>query len=119
LWLSAVEYNALSALSAQRPALDAALLVLNPLPPSTRRAPVWEECAVLCWIVARDCLRAIDRPAGETAKSAAVRFASVACKRMGFEGATAGAIAKRLAKLKKSDGAIRIARRAGSQSHRG
>jgi len=67
------------------------------------RAPVWEPCAIICWLTACDALEAIGRKPGHTADSAAVKFAALAVKRLGFPGNVTGitpnAVAKRLRRL--------------------
>jgi hypothetical protein len=64
----------------------------------TRQPPIWEDCGIICWMIARDALRALDREAGHTADSIAVKFAASATQRLGFPRVTARALALRLAR---------------------
>jgi hypothetical protein len=63
--------------------------------------PIWELAAEIGWILARNALEALGRSAGTSEKSIAVKFAALAAQRMGFPGATAGALAKRLSKMQR------------------
>jgi len=82
-------------------ALEEALPILRPEgstlgPP----APIWEEAAHVAWIAACHALNEIERKTGDTAKAVAVKFAAHATNRMGFDGVTPNALAKRLEKLR-------------------
>jgi hypothetical protein len=63
---------------------------------TTRRPPIWEPCAIICWMIVRDACIAAGRVAGAGKDAVAVKVAVRACRRIGFRGAAEGALALRL-----------------------
>jgi hypothetical protein len=86
---------------AQRPGAVARLDALRQIPAEFRlphQGPIWEQCGVLCWLLAEDVLAAIGRKGGKSQDAIAVKFAAAVLPRLGFQQVSPNALAKRLRK---------------------
>jgi len=87
---------------AQRPGASARLDALHQIATEFRlphQGPIWEQCGVLCWLLARDVLAAIGRKGGKSRDALAVKFAAAVLPHLGFQQQISpNALAKRLAK---------------------